>query len=149
MPWKDPVHHFSRIPPHVAALHDLMVVRDEQRLLVDKFIDKMRLVLDERGIEGGHLTVQQLQEILGQGLNNIQLRLDEKEGGRLPRWAQEQEVVRDLGQPINNSTFTPHCHHGGFSGFRLIGAFQELVSLTCGDIGGLVILYGRYRRCGC
>ncbi|KAL7558190.1 hypothetical protein ACA910_007071 [Epithemia clementina (nom. ined.)] len=65
MPWKYPVHHFSGIPPHVAALHDLMVVRDEQRLLVNKFIDKMRLVLDEHGIEGGHLMVQQLQEILG------------------------------------------------------------------------------------
>ncbi|KAL7572963.1 hypothetical protein ACA910_007465 [Epithemia clementina (nom. ined.)] len=38
MPWKDPIHHFSRIPPHVAALHDLMVVQDEQRLLIDKFI---------------------------------------------------------------------------------------------------------------
>ncbi|KAL7566583.1 hypothetical protein ACA910_000646 [Epithemia clementina (nom. ined.)] len=113
MPWKDPVHHFSRIPPHVAALHDLMVVCDEHRLLVDKFIDKMRLVLDEHGIEGGNLTVQQLQEILGQGLNDIRLWLDEIEGGCLPQGAQEQEVVRDLGQPINNSTFTPHCHHGG------------------------------------
>ncbi|KAL7570881.1 hypothetical protein ACA910_018944 [Epithemia clementina (nom. ined.)] len=114
MPWKDPVHHFSGIPPHVAALHDLMVVQDEHRLLVDKFIDKMRLVLDARGIEGGHLTVQQLQEIWGQGLNDIRLRLDEIEGRRLPQGAQEQEVMCDLGQPINNSTFTPHCHNGGF-----------------------------------
>ncbi|KAL7577312.1 hypothetical protein ACA910_002050 [Epithemia clementina (nom. ined.)] len=114
MPWKDPVHHFSGIPPHVVALHDLIVLRDEQRLLVDKLIDKMRLVLDEHGIEGGHLTVQQLQEILGQGLNDIQLWLDEIEGGRLPQRVQEQEVVCDLGQRINNSTFTPHCHHGGF-----------------------------------
>ncbi|KAL7572675.1 hypothetical protein ACA910_010418 [Epithemia clementina (nom. ined.)] len=118
MPWKDHVHHFSSIPPHVAALHDLMVVRDEQHLLIDKFIDKMRLVLDERGIKGGHLTVQQLQEILGQGLNKIRLWLDEIEAGRLPQGAHEQEVVHDLGQPINNSTYTPHCHHGGF--FRVL-----------------------------
>ncbi|KAL7564565.1 hypothetical protein ACA910_013964 [Epithemia clementina (nom. ined.)] len=52
MPLEDPVYHFSRIPPHVAAFHDLMVVWDEQCLLVDKFIDKMRLVLDEHEIEG-------------------------------------------------------------------------------------------------
>ncbi|KAL7568229.1 hypothetical protein ACA910_004227 [Epithemia clementina (nom. ined.)] len=50
MPWKDPVHPFSGIPSHVAALHDLMDVQDEQHLLIDKFIDKMRLVLDEHGI---------------------------------------------------------------------------------------------------
>ncbi|KAL7576397.1 hypothetical protein ACA910_018202 [Epithemia clementina (nom. ined.)] len=92
MPWKDPVYHFSRLPPHVAALHDLMVVRDEQCLLVDKFIDKMCLVLDERGIEGGHLTVQQLQEILGQGLNNIRLWLDQIEGGRLHKGCKSKKL---------------------------------------------------------
>ncbi|KAL7572574.1 hypothetical protein ACA910_000392 [Epithemia clementina (nom. ined.)] len=114
MPWKDHHHHFSGIPPHVAALHDLMVVRDEQQLLVDKFIKKKHLVLDERGIKGGHLTVHQLQEILGNGLVDIHVRLDQIEGGCLLRGVQEQEVACDLGQPVNNSTYTPHCHHGGF-----------------------------------
>ncbi|KAL7581672.1 hypothetical protein ACA910_022219 [Epithemia clementina (nom. ined.)] len=104
IPWKDHVHHFSGIPPKVAALHDLMVVQDEQHLLVDKFIDKMHLLLDECGIKGGHLTVQMLQEILGQGLNKIRLWLDEIDAGRLPLGAHDQEVVQDLGQPINNST---------------------------------------------
>ncbi|KAL7575408.1 hypothetical protein ACA910_007314 [Epithemia clementina (nom. ined.)] len=84
MPWKDHVHHFSGILPHVGALDDLMVVQDEQSILINKFIDKMGLVLDEHGMEGGHLTVQQLQEILGQGLNNIRLWLDQIEGGWLP-----------------------------------------------------------------
>ncbi|KAL7559050.1 hypothetical protein ACA910_018406 [Epithemia clementina (nom. ined.)] len=114
MPWKDHHHRFSGIPPHMAALHDLMIVQDEQQLLVDKFIKKMGLVLDERGIEDGHLMVHQLQEILGNGLANIRGWLDQIEGGCLPHGVQEQEVACDLGQPVNNSTYTPHCNHGDF-----------------------------------
>ncbi|KAL7572475.1 hypothetical protein ACA910_000303 [Epithemia clementina (nom. ined.)] len=61
MPWLDSEHHFSGIPPHIAALHDLMVVRDEQHLLVDQFMDKMKALLDERGIQhGGALLAQNL-----------------------------------------------------------------------------------------
>ncbi|KAL7565864.1 hypothetical protein ACA910_007422 [Epithemia clementina (nom. ined.)] len=61
MPWPDSKHYFSGIPPHVAALHDLMVVRDEQRLLVDQFMDKMKALLDEQGIQyGGALLSQNL-----------------------------------------------------------------------------------------
>ncbi|KAL7560005.1 hypothetical protein ACA910_013499 [Epithemia clementina (nom. ined.)] len=72
MPWMDTVHHFSRIPPHIAALHNLMVVRDEQRHLVDQFMDRMKGLLDERGIQhGGALTVQNLRDILGEGLAEI------------------------------------------------------------------------------
>ncbi|KAL7567123.1 hypothetical protein ACA910_009450 [Epithemia clementina (nom. ined.)] len=72
MPWLDSEHHFSGIPPHVAALHDLMVVRDEQWLLVNPFMDKMKILLNEQGIQhGGALMVQSLHDILGEGLNEI------------------------------------------------------------------------------
>ncbi|KAL7574439.1 hypothetical protein ACA910_015812 [Epithemia clementina (nom. ined.)] len=82
MPWADCQHHFSGIPLHMTVLHDLMVVRDEQKLLVDQFIDKMGTLLDKRGIEqGGGLTVQNLQEVLGDGLNNIHQRLDQIKAG--------------------------------------------------------------------
>ncbi|KAL7573937.1 hypothetical protein ACA910_001948 [Epithemia clementina (nom. ined.)] len=147
MPWKDHQHHFSGIPPHVVALHDLMVVQDKQRLLVDKFIEKICLVLDKRGIEGDHLMVHQLQEILGNGLSDVRVRLDQIEGGHLPHGVQEQEVARDLGQPVNNSTFTPHCHLGIFTGSLPIGGFQELECSMHGDTGVLVIQYRRYLPC--
>ncbi|KAL7559612.1 hypothetical protein ACA910_008374 [Epithemia clementina (nom. ined.)] len=102
MPWADCQHHFSGIPPHVTALHDLIVVRDEQRLLVDQFIDNMGTLLDERGIEqGGGLTVQNLQEVLGNGLNNIHLLLDQIEAGRQPQQQKQQEVVEGGGENMN------------------------------------------------
>ncbi|KAL7572311.1 hypothetical protein ACA910_017908 [Epithemia clementina (nom. ined.)] len=146
MPWKDHHHHFSGIPPHMVALHDLMVVQDKQQLLVDKFIKKMHLVLDERGIEGGHLTVHQLQEILGNGLANIRVWLDQIEGGCLPHGVQEQEVARDLGQPVNNSTYTPHCHHGGF--YRVLADWWfPRVGVLVAWQHWYVIQYGRYLPC--
>ncbi|KAL7578037.1 hypothetical protein ACA910_014978 [Epithemia clementina (nom. ined.)] len=43
----DHQHHFSGIPPHMSVLHDLMVVHEKQRLLVDRFIDKMGTLLDK------------------------------------------------------------------------------------------------------
>ncbi|KAL7555702.1 hypothetical protein ACA910_021013 [Epithemia clementina (nom. ined.)] len=117
MPWADCQHHFSGIPPHVTALHDLMVVQDEQRLLVDQFIDKMGTLLDERGIEqGGGLTVQNLQEVLGNGLNNIRLRLDQIKAGRQPQKQQQQEVVEGGGENMNQRVafvgHSIHHHHG-------------------------------------
>ncbi|KAL7579696.1 hypothetical protein ACA910_021842 [Epithemia clementina (nom. ined.)] len=59
-PWEDQDHHFSGISPHLTALHELMEVKTEQHALVDKFMDKIKVVLDERGTEGGNLTVAQL-----------------------------------------------------------------------------------------
>ena len=40
-------------------------------------------VLDERGVQGGNLTVGQLQEILGNGLDEIHNRLGELEAGNI------------------------------------------------------------------
>ncbi|KAL7563049.1 hypothetical protein ACA910_007139 [Epithemia clementina (nom. ined.)] len=72
MPWIDCQHHFSGIPLHGTALHDLMVVLNKQQLLVDQFIDKMGMLLDYQGIKhGGAWIVQTLQKILGNELNDI------------------------------------------------------------------------------
>ncbi|KAL7557256.1 hypothetical protein ACA910_001220 [Epithemia clementina (nom. ined.)] len=81
--WEDRDHHFSRIPPHLTALHELMEVNTEQHALVDKFIDRMKVVLDEQGIEGGNLTMVQLQAVIADGVREIRQRLDELEGGPL------------------------------------------------------------------
>ncbi|KAL7573502.1 hypothetical protein ACA910_019819 [Epithemia clementina (nom. ined.)] len=79
-PWEDQDHHFSGIPPHLTALHKLMEVKTEQRALVDKFMERMKVVLDERGLEGGNLTMVQLQAIIGGGVREIRERLDKFEG---------------------------------------------------------------------
>ncbi|KAL7561466.1 hypothetical protein ACA910_010981 [Epithemia clementina (nom. ined.)] len=80
MPWIDTAHHFSGIPPHVAALHNLMVVRDEQQLLVDQFMERMKALLDEQGIQhGGALTAQNLRDILDEGLAEICGHLEQME----------------------------------------------------------------------
>ncbi|KAL7565497.1 hypothetical protein ACA910_012235 [Epithemia clementina (nom. ined.)] len=114
MPWADHQHHFSGIPPHVTALHDLMVVRDEQRLLVDQIIDKMGTLLDKRGIEQGG--GQNLREVLGDGLNNIRLCLDQIEAGRQLQQQQQQKVVEGGGENINQRVafvgHSIHHHHG-------------------------------------
>ncbi|KAL7562673.1 hypothetical protein ACA910_006362 [Epithemia clementina (nom. ined.)] len=79
MPWTDPQNHLSGMP---RVLHDLMEVRYKQRLLVDQFIDKMGTLLDKWGIKQGNaLTVQNLQEVLGDGLNIICLHLDQIKAG--------------------------------------------------------------------
>ncbi|KAL7556253.1 hypothetical protein ACA910_015714 [Epithemia clementina (nom. ined.)] len=104
MPWLDSEHHFSGIPPQVAALHDLMVVRDEHCLLVDQFMDKIKALLDEQGIQyGGVLLVQNLREILGKGLNNICSWLEEMEVGHCRRQeggVQHQVQAEDLEQRV-------------------------------------------------
>ncbi|KAL7573934.1 hypothetical protein ACA910_001945 [Epithemia clementina (nom. ined.)] len=80
MPWMDTAHHFSRIPPSIATLHDLMVVRDEQWLLVDQFMERTKGLLDEQGIQhGGALTAQNLCDILGEGLAEIHGCLEQME----------------------------------------------------------------------
>ncbi|KAL7567964.1 hypothetical protein ACA910_019673 [Epithemia clementina (nom. ined.)] len=129
-PWEDKDHHFSRIPPHLTVLHELMEVKTEQHALVDKFIDKMKVVLDERGIEGGNLTVAQLQAAIGDGVREIRARLDELEGRPLVRGQHNQE---DLQQVLasNNSNNTLHFHHGQFSRVPSDWCFPQIGVLDC------------------
>ncbi|KAL7575966.1 hypothetical protein ACA910_000756 [Epithemia clementina (nom. ined.)] len=113
-PWEDRDHHFSGIPSHLTALHELMEVKTEQRALVDKFIDRMKVVLDERGIEGGILTVVQLQAIIADGVREFRERLDELEGGPLQQRQQNQEDPQQA-LATQNRNYTVHFHHGQFS----------------------------------
>ncbi|KAL7561891.1 hypothetical protein ACA910_014266 [Epithemia clementina (nom. ined.)] len=113
-PWEDRDHHFSGIPPHLTTLHELMEVKTEQRALVDKFIDRMKVVLDERGIEGGNLTMAQLQAVIADGIREIRQRLDELEGGPLRGRQQNQEDPQQA-LATQNSNYTLHFHHGQFS----------------------------------
>ncbi|KAL7571723.1 hypothetical protein ACA910_002823 [Epithemia clementina (nom. ined.)] len=128
-PWEDLDHHFSRIPPHLTALHELMEVKTEQHALVDKFIDKMKVVLDERGIEGGNLTVAQLQAAIGDGVREIRARLDELEGQPLAPGQQNQDLQQALAS--QNSNYTLHFHHGQFSRVPSDWRFPQIGVLDC------------------
>ncbi|KAL7561338.1 hypothetical protein ACA910_001446 [Epithemia clementina (nom. ined.)] len=130
IPWEDRDHYFSGIPPHLTALHELMEVKTEQRALVDKFIDRMKVVLDERGIEGGNLTVTQLQAVIADGVREIRQRLDELEGGPLQRRQQNQEDPQQA-LATQNSNYTLHFHHGQFSRVPLDWTFPRIGVLDC------------------
>jgi hypothetical protein len=80
-PWEDTTHHFNGIPPHVTTLHELMEVKTEQRGLIDKFMDRMTSLLDERAIGGGMLTEERLREVLTPLVDGIKERLDSMENG--------------------------------------------------------------------
>ncbi|KAL7572070.1 hypothetical protein ACA910_001717 [Epithemia clementina (nom. ined.)] len=130
IPWEDRDHHFSGIPPHLTALHELMEVKTEQRALVDKFIDRMKVVLDERGIEGGNLTVAQLQAVIANGVREIRQRLDKLEGGPLQRRQQNQEDPQQA-LATQNSNYTLHFHHGQFSRVPSDWRFPRIGVLDC------------------
>ncbi|KAL7574763.1 hypothetical protein ACA910_017326 [Epithemia clementina (nom. ined.)] len=131
-PWEEQEHHFSGIPPHLTALHELREVKMEQRALVDKFIDRMKGVLDERGIEGGNLTVAQLQAVIGDGGREIRERFDELEGRALPQQQQHQNnVEQEQALPINNNNYTAHYHHGQFSRVPSEWRFPRIGVLDC------------------
>ncbi|KAL7578168.1 hypothetical protein ACA910_012605 [Epithemia clementina (nom. ined.)] len=131
-PWEDRDHNFSGIPPHLTYLHELMEVKTEQHALVDKFIDKMKVVLDERGIEGGNLTVAQLQATIGDGVRAIREWLDELEGRPLAQGQHNQENLHlQQALPINNNNSTPHFHNGQFSRVPLDWRFPQIGMLDC------------------
>ena len=55
-PWSDDYHHtFTGIPPHVATLQELTVVKNEQQWLIEGFVDKVKTAIDELGTSGGEL----------------------------------------------------------------------------------------------
>ncbi|KAL7568389.1 hypothetical protein ACA910_012109 [Epithemia clementina (nom. ined.)] len=147
-PWEDRDHHFSGIPSHLMAVHKLMEVKTEQHALVDKFIDRMKVVLDEQGIEGGNLTVVQLQAIIADVL--------EKSGKGRTNWKvghynNNSKIKKILSKRLLLKTATtPFIFTmGNSAGSHPIGASPELACWIVGDIGGLVTMSGRCPLFGC
>ena len=75
----------------------------------------MHTVLDGRGCEGGNLTPGQLQEICGNGLDEIWNRLNESEALNIVEGQgneQQQQIQHEQGA---HATYTVHFHHGQWS----------------------------------
>ena len=65
-PWNDTIHHFSGIPPHVAILQDMAILKhtqeqliQDQRQMVDQYTTRTRELLEELNLDGGRRAEQQ------------------------------------------------------------------------------------------
>ena len=65
-PWNDNVHKFSGVPPYVAMMQELTLLRDEQRSLIDNFVDKVKAALTEYGVNSECLTDENIRQLLDQ-----------------------------------------------------------------------------------
>ncbi|KAL7555780.1 hypothetical protein ACA910_003931 [Epithemia clementina (nom. ined.)] len=90
----------------------------------------MKVVFDERGIEGGNLTVAQLQAVIADGVREIRQRLDELEGGPLRQQQQNQEDPQQV-LATQNSNYNLHFHHGQFSRVPSDWRFLRIGVLDC------------------
>ncbi|KAL7561023.1 hypothetical protein ACA910_000106 [Epithemia clementina (nom. ined.)] len=147
-PWEDQDHHFSGIPPHLTVLHKLMEVKTEQHALVDKFIDRMKVVLDERGIEGGNLTMVQLQAVIADGVREIRERLDNWKAGHYDDDSKIKKIHSK--HLLLKTATTPFIFTmGNSAGSHWIGASPKLACWIVGDIGGLVTMSEKCPLFGC
>ena len=79
-PWSDDFHHtFTGIPPHVATLQELTVVKNEQRRLIEGFVDKVKTAIDESGVGGGAMTEARFQTILDGFAADLRVQLEQIE----------------------------------------------------------------------
>ena len=63
-PWNDDIHAFSGVPPHASLLQELSVVKENTKVLIDSFIDRVKDALTQYGVNSDRLTQNQLQNIL-------------------------------------------------------------------------------------
>jgi hypothetical protein len=80
-PWNDDRHVFTGIPPHVAVLQDLNLVKVQQRELIDTFVVKVKQAIDESGVGGGVLSEARLRAIFDDFATTLEVRLNRLEGG--------------------------------------------------------------------
>jgi hypothetical protein len=52
-PWNDDLgRSYSGVPPHIALMQELAFIRHEQKDLVELFVAKVRIAIDESGLTG-------------------------------------------------------------------------------------------------
>ena len=62
-------------------LQEVTYVKEEQRRLIDNFVNKVKTAIDESGVAGGNLTVPQLQAMFDTFAADIRGQLASLEGG--------------------------------------------------------------------
>ena len=63
-PWNDDIHVFTGVPPHIALLQELRIVRIDQIKLIDSFVDKVKEALETFGVNADRLSENRLRTVL-------------------------------------------------------------------------------------
>jgi hypothetical protein len=63
-PWNDNEHVFGGIPPHVALLQQLKLLRSDQLNLINNFTDRVKEALTSYGVNADKLTEERLRLVL-------------------------------------------------------------------------------------
>jgi hypothetical protein len=63
-PWTDNSKAFTGVPPQISLLYEVTTVRDRQQQMIGNFIDAMRELLVETGVDGGRMSENNLKKIL-------------------------------------------------------------------------------------
>jgi len=50
-PWNDHGHRYTGVPLHVMTLQELTLLREEQKNLIDGFVDRVKTALQEYGVD--------------------------------------------------------------------------------------------------
>jgi hypothetical protein len=105
-----------------------MEVKQEQRGLIDQFVNKMMLLLDEHAIGGGVLTEARLREVLSPLMGEIKERLDAMEHGH-----GGQQGTTDRRVIENNTRLEPglqgyqmHVYDGRFNRLPKVWRFPRV-----------------------
>jgi len=106
-PWNDRGHVYTGIPPHVVTLQELTLLQEDQKNLIDNFVSKVKVALQEYGIDDERLTVENLNWILDTFRNELNAQLctigNAHQGGAVPAECME-----------NGQEYTVHMHSGRF-----------------------------------
>jgi len=108
-PWNDTCNHaYSGVPPYVAMLQELTLLRTEQRNLIDGFVNRVKAALEDYGVDSERLTVENLNRILDRFRDelNVQLRT-------IANGGQGEVVQRERVETGEN--YEIHTHSGQLS----------------------------------
>ena len=87
-PWNDWGHVYTDIPPHVVTLQELTLLREDQKNLIDNFVSKVKVALQEHIIDNERLMVENLNWILDTFRNELNAQLqtigNAHQGGAVP-----------------------------------------------------------------
>jgi len=70
-PWNDCSHVYTGIVSHVATLLELTLLQEDQKSLIDNFLSRVKVSLQEYGIDKERLMVKNLNWILDQFRNEL------------------------------------------------------------------------------
>jgi hypothetical protein len=103
---------FTGIPPHVAILHQLQGICTGQRSLVNQFTERMTVLLDARGMDGGAMTEARLREVVLDATRDLRERLENLPLN--PTAPQEEPTVHAHHHRGPNQRYTVHYYKGRY-----------------------------------